>query len=223
MDRQAARGIISGRPVQTLGRFTLRLLLQNRSRQGIGTAADAPCRRGLYGQTVFGLAQDCSGAKEGRLRCQSQAHPANHAALGFGGQSTWTQHLETASGAYQISLSVRQCSAIGATGCLEHRHHLYPPAKRVCLSCRCDRLVQSARAVLSPFQQLGDALLRGCFRRGNRTPWTAKNFQYRSRRAIYLKGVRSGGNWPRYSLQHGRPGARLGQRVCGAAVEISEV
>lgn len=223
MDRRKIHRSVGGRSMQAIEHPAFQLLLQERASQALGDAAHASCRRDLYGTTIPGFAQNCSGAEERRLRCQSQAHPENHAAVRADRQSAGSQHLKTTSGAHQVPLFAGRCGVDGAAGCLEHRHHVYPIAKRVCISrCR-NRLVQPFRAVLSPFQQPRDELLPGRSRRGARTVWEAKNLQYRPRCAIYLEGICSGGYWPGYSLKHGWPRSRVGQCIRGTAMEIGEV
>ena len=223
MDRRAEHGTVSGSSVQTSERPALQLLLQESACQTFRAAAHASCRRDLYGTAVFGLTQDCSGIEEGGLRRQSQAYPEGYAAIGAGRQSAWPQYVKAASGAHQISLFAKWCDIGSTAGRLEHRYHVYPAPKWICVSRRCDRLVQPPRTVLPALQQLGGELLSRCLRRSYRTAWIAQNFQHRPGCAIHLKRVCSGSYWPRHSLQHGWARSGLGQRVCGTAMEVSEV
>ncbi len=223
MDRRSAYRTVDSGPMQASEHPAFQLLLQRRARQAFRAAAYAPRRRDLHGAVISGFAKNCSGIEEGRLRRQSQACPADHAALGTSQQPARTQHLQATPGAHQISLPAGRRCVGGATDCLEHRYHVYPATKRVCVPRRCNRLVQPLGAILSSLKQLGDELLPGRSRRGNRTAREAQNLQYRPRRAIYLERVRPGGDWPRYSLQHGRSRSRFGQRVRGTAMEIGEV
>lgn len=223
MDRRSACRTVDSGPMQASEHPAFQLLLQKRAHQAFRAAAYAPRRRDLHGAVISGFAKNCSGIEEGRLRRQSQACPTDHAALGTSQQPARTQHLQAASAAHQISLPAGRHGIGGTTDCLEHRYHVYPTAKRVCVPRRCNRLVQPLGAILSSFKQLGDELLPGRSRRGNRTAREAQNLQYRPRRAIYLERVRPGGDWPGYSLQHGRSRPRFGQRVRGTAMEIGEV
>ena len=184
MGRKETLGSIGGRSMQAIEHPALQLLLQERASQSLRDTADAPCGRDLYSTSVSGLAQNCSGDKKRRLRCQSQAHPENHATVRTGWQPAWSQHLQASTRTHQGSLFAGQCGVDGTAGGMEHRHHVYPAAKWACVS-RCHyRLVQPLCAVVSPLQQLGNELLPGCSRRCARKARKAQNLQYRSRSAI---------------------------------------
>ncbi len=114
-------------------------------------------------------------------------------------------------------------SACGATRGMEHRYHVYPAAKWICVSrCR-HRLVQSPCTILSSFQQLGDELLPGCPRRCDRKARKAQNIQHRPGSAVHLERVHASDYWLEYSLQYGWSRSRIRQRVRGTAMEIGEV
>lgn len=223
MDRRLPYGINSSSSVQALGCSTLKLLLQKRAHQNIRTAADAPCRRNLYGTAFFGIAQNHPGIEKRGPQGQSQTCPADHAAVRAEQQSARAEYLKIASRTHQVSLPARWRCFIGASGSLEHRHHVYPAAKWVCVPRCGDRLVQPPGAVLSTFEQPGDKLLPRSVRRGHRTLRAAPNFQYRSRSAIYLKRVRASSSEPKHSLQHGWAWACTGQCVCRTIMEIGQV
>ncbi|MBF8262494.1 MAG: putative transposase OrfB [Parachlamydiales bacterium] len=156
MHRRPAHRTVSSGSAQALEHPTFQLLLQECARQTFRTAAYASHRGNLYGAAVFGFAQDCPGSEEGGLRHQSQACSTDYAALGNSWQSAGTQYLKAASGASQIPLPAGQRGIGGTTGCLEHGHHVYPAAKRVCVPCDCNRLVQPLCAVIPSLQQHRD-------------------------------------------------------------------
>lgn len=223
MDRRPQHGINSSGSMQTLGCATLKLLLQEYAYQGVRTAADAPCRRDLYNTAFFGISQDHPGAEKRRPQGQSQTCPADHATARVKQQSTRAQHLKIASGTHQVPLPAQWRSSLSASGSLEHRHHIYPAAKRICVPCRSNRLVQSPGAILSTLEQPGDKFLPRGLRRGHRTLWKTPNLQYRSRGAIYLKRVRASSCESKHSLQHGWAWACSRQRIRGTAMEIGQV
>ncbi len=138
MDRRSAYRTVDSSPMQASEHPAFQLLLQQRAHQAFGVAAYAPRRRNLHGTVISGLAQDCSGVEEGRLRRQSQACTADYAALGIGQQPARTQYLQAAPGAHQISLPARRRGVDGAVDCLEHGYHVYSAAKRVCVPRRCN-------------------------------------------------------------------------------------
>lgn len=223
MDRQRTHGIIGSCSMQAPECSALQLLLQERAGQGVGVATDASRRRALYGTAFFRFAQNHSAIEKRGSQGQPQAHPKDYAATGPKQQSARTQYFKTAPGAYQVPLSAQWRRFISTSGGLEHRHHVYPATKWLRIPGCSDRLVQPPRTIPSALQQPRGKLLPRCLRGGDRTLWTAQNLQYRSRGAIYLKGVRAGGSRSKYSLQHGWTGTSFRQRVCRTAMEIGQV
>lgn len=223
MGRRESQGSFSSCSMQAIEYPAFQLLLQKHSSQSVGDPTHATCRRDLYGKAFSWFAQNYSRVEEGRLRCQSQAYPENYATVGGGWQSARPQHLQATSGTHQVSLFARECDTDGAIRGVEHRYHIYPTAKRTCVSRRRYRLVQPSCAVPSSFQQLRNKLLLGCSRRCDRKAWKAQNLQHRSGSAIYLERVRSSDYQPRYSFQHGWKRKSFRQCICRTSMEVREV
>jgi len=223
MRRRELPGALGGCSVQAPGDSSFKLLLQNLAPSPFRVNAHATGRRDLHGPPISRVSQDRSRVEKGGLLRQSQTCPESDEAAGIGEYPAWTQHLKTSPKTHQIPLPASRSDFAGASGGMEHRHHLYPIARWVCIPRGRHRLVQQACVISPSFQQPGSEFLLGRFRRGDRIVWKAKNFQYRPGGAVYLKGVCGGRCWSRYSLQHGRTRTCPGQRVRGTFVEVSEI
>lgn len=223
MDRRTTHWAVCNSSVQTPWNPSLELLLQTGANKCLRAMVNAAGRRDLHGLVLLWLAQNCSRAKEGMPHCQPQTCAKDHEAIRPGKQSARTQHLKAASRTCQVPLFAEGNDPTGASRSMEHRYHLHSTSSGVCVPRSCNRLVQSLCAFFSPVQQSGDELLPRRFRRSNQPLRLPKNLQYRSRSAIYLRGLCESCARQKHLVQHGWERSSFGQYFCRTPMEIFEV
>lgn len=202
---------------------TLKLLLRRENTSKLRPFSDETCRRGLHGMALLWFSQNYAGAEKGRAYSQPEAYPEKHAISWIGRSTARPKYLENPPAAQNISLSSERGKCFQTLASLEHRHHLYSFAGRLCISRCSDGLVQSICTFSSSFEQPRNKFLFGSSRRGSGRIWLSGNFQHRPRSTVHITRVCQCDTEEWNSLQHGRQRKSVRQYFCGAPLEIGEV
>ena len=180
-------------------------------------------RRNLHGKTLSWVQVNNSNLEKRRLFSQSEANPGDYASARNRRNSTWPQHFKESSGTRQIPLFVARSAHHATRIRMEHGHYVYSLARRVCVSCSSDRLVQSSSSCVSLVQQSRRGILFGGLRRSGRMLREASNFQYGSRSAVFFASVRQCNTKQRDPFQYGWSRASSRQYFCRTSMEVSEI
>lgn len=223
MDQCCTQQSLDYRSVQAPGAPSLELLLRACNAGRLRPHAYETSRRDLHSVALLRLSKDHARATARRVRCQPKTDPEGYERTWASREPTRSQHLKSPSGAHQVPVSLAQHRDHQALAGVEYRHHVHPVAQRLCLSRRCDGLVQSAGALSSPLEQLGNGFLPGGVRRSHQCLWSAGNFQHRSGSTVHLPGVCRCDTQQRHSLQHGRSRSGTRQYFCRAPMEIGKI
>lgn len=199
------------------------LLLSSCSGRCDQSRAHETHRRDLYRTTLQWLQGDRSEIAQGRIPGQPQTNPRTHAKAWIGWDSARAKHIQEPSRTSQIPLSFAWPFDSATFGRVEYGHHVYPPARRLCLPCSSHRLVQPPGSCISPLKQSGRRILLGRLRRSCRVLWKASDFQYRSRRAVFFAAICQCHIEQRDPIQHGWAWASSRQHLCGAPMEVGKI
>src|SRR6266581_4919700 len=140
------------------------LLLPGGARVGGEPSLPALARRGVYAASFLWRAQNDGLVAIAALCGGTKAGAAIAASHGFDGCLSQATFESQSLAPQALSLLVEGVGHRAAQSSLEHRHHLYPSAGRVCLSGGGHRLVQPLRLGLGVVDQSGSRLL--CERAG---------------------------------------------------------
>jgi len=145
MDSRFSKSTFDHSSVQTHGAVSIKLLLRAGATNRLRFIAHEPSGRDLYGKTFLWFSKDDQGPSTGRTQCESETNSKDHARIRALREPARPQHLKTPSTTCQISVSSpRFCNLRPITG-LEHRYHIHPSEKRLCLPSCCNGLVLSHR------------------------------------------------------------------------------
>jgi len=223
MDSKFSKSTFDHSSVQTRGAIPIKLLLRAGATNRLRFVAHEPSGRDLYGKTFLWFAKDYPCPSKRRTQCESQTNSKDHARIRALREPARSQHLKTPSTTCQISVSSqRLCNLRPITG-LEHRYHIHPSEKRLCVSGCCNGLVQSTGTVTSSIKQPRNSILLGSLRGGDCNLWEAGNFQYRSRSTIHIRRVRESSASQKHSVQHGWQRKSTRQCFRRKALEVCEI
>ena len=223
MDTRRKHRSLNCSAMQTSRVTSIELLLRAGIANRVRPPAHELCRRDLYRETLLWFSKNYAQASERRTQCQSQAHPKSDAQAELGRKPTRSPHFKGSPGTCQVPVSPTQLSNLWTTASVEHGHNVYSPTKWICLSCCCNRLVQSSGTLSSSFQQPGTGFLFGGLRGSDCHLWKARNIQYRPGCTVHLPGVCERGTWQKHSFQHVRKRKSARQYFCRAPLEIGKI
>ena len=189
MDRRQSHKSVYSSPVPTSGDASSKLLLRACEAERVRFTLDEAYRRDLYPVALLWLKENSVGAESRRLQGKSEKDSGTYENHGASRNAAWPKHLKRPSRPQEIPLFIKGLRNNGPFEGMEHGHYLYTLTHWFCLSCSGNRLVQQASPFISPFKQLRDNILSGCFGRGFDRLWNTGDFQYRSRRPVYLRGI----------------------------------
>ena len=106
---------------------------------------------------------------------------------------------------------------------VEFIRHIYPTEKRLCLSRRCNGLVQSTSSFASTLEQSGHSFLSRSVRGGHCHLRPAEYFQHRPRSTVHLTRVCECGTQQGHPIQHGRERESPRQYFCRTFVAIGKI
>ena len=202
---------------------SLHILLCSKTLASARSDLTAARRQALHRETLARLQNDCCKTEKDGAPDQSKASARAHGRAWIGWVSTRSQYLQATSGTPEVSLPLKRPGNHAADASLEHRHHVHPVARRLCLPHSSDRLAQPAGACPSPFEQPRQQLLHRSLRRGNRSVREAGELQYRSGGAVFFGGICQCSAEQKYSVQHGWQRSSPRQHLRGTAMEVCKI
>lgn len=174
------------------------------------SAADAPDRRTLYRLSVLRQPQADGGVAPGGTSGQSQAGPAPDATDGAGVDCAETLAQPAASPTGGLPVPATGAGDRPRQSGLVERYHLPAHRTGVCLPGGGHRLAQSLCPGLAAIPYDGYGVLRGGAGGGDPALRHPGDLQYRSRQAVYQRGVHRPVEEAPNPYQHGRQGSRAG-------------
>lgn len=189
MDRRQLHESFYSSSVPIGGDASSKLLLRAREAEGVRFALDEAYRRDLHPMAVLRLKKNRMGVESRRSQGKSKKDSGAYEDNGASGNATRPKHFKRSFRSQEIPLFIKGLRNNGPFNGMEHGHYLYTLTHRFCLSCSGNRLVQQASPFISPLKQLRDNILSRCFGRGLDRLWNTGDFQYGSRRPVYLRGV----------------------------------
>lgn len=223
MDRRESPRTLGSSSMRISRPSKINLLLSSCSRQGSRSITQETSRRDLYRESFLRFEKDQDRAQEGGIRSESKTCPRNHERTRVSRKATWTKNLKEPSGAYQVSLFAERIKHREANASMEQRHYLHSFIPGVYISYSDHRLVQSSGSSKSLVKQPRGFVLHRSIRRGNSEIWMPRDFQYRSRSAVYLPGVCGSRCKSRNTFQYGWQGKGFRQCIHRTVMEIFEI
>lgn len=198
-------------------------LLSSIARRCFEFSAYEKSRRDLHRKALPRVQANNSDFEKRRLPSQSKTNPRDYESSRNRRDSTRAQYFKESSRTRQIPLFITRSSYHATRIRMEHGYYVYSLARRLCVSCSCDRLVQSIGSRVSSIQQSRGGILFGGLRGSGRSLREAGDFQYGSGSAIFFASVCRRHTKQRDSFQYGWSRASARQYFCRTSMEICKI
>ena len=223
MDRYRTQRSLACGSMQTHGTPALESLLRAGGAERLRPRTHGAGRRDLHGMAFLRFPANSAGTTEGREPNQSQMSAGDYAGTRTRWESTRPQYLKGSSRPSQVSVSPPRSRDPKSPASVEFRHHIYPTEKQLCLSRRCNGLVQSTSSFASTLEQSGHSFLSRSVRGGHCHLRPAEYFQHRPRSTVHLTRVCECGTQQGHPIQHGRERESPRQYFCRTFVAIGKI